>query len=299
MTRPRHPLALPDGGGATSRLEFASPSLRAGPWEIPAMTIALRHLTLIRPLAFVDLETTGLEPRDDRIVELGVLVLTPDAGPTRYLRRLDPGISIPEAARAVHGIGEEDVAGCPRFGEIARDLADLLADADLAGFNLRRFNLRRFDLPMLAAEFARAGVEFALAGRAVLDAQRIFHARERRDLAAAVQFYCGREHRGPHGALADATAAAAVLDAQLGRYSDLPRTAEALHRSMTNVDIGERFRSEGGRATFAFGKHRGRALEEVARTDPGYLRWFLDQDFLDDAKALVAEAMDRACRRPR
>lgn len=151
------------------------------------------------PLTFVDLETTGLEPRDDRIVEIGVLVLSPDAGPARYLWRLDPGIPIPEAARAVHDIGEEDVAGCPRFGEIARDLAELLADADLAGFNLRRF-----DLPMLAAEFARDGVGFAVAERAVIDTQRIFYDLERRDPAAAVQFYRGREHQGAHGTLADA-----------------------------------------------------------------------------------------------
>ena len=118
----------------------------------------------------------------------------------------------------------------------------------------------------------------------MLDAQRIFHGREPRDLAAAVRFYCGREHADAHDALAAAEATAAVLDAQLARYPDLPRAVGALHASMTDVDIGGRFRTEGERVVFAFGKHLGRPLDEVASQDPGYLRWLLDGDFLDDAK---------------
>ena len=186
------------------------------------------------------------------------------------------------------GIADEDVAEKPRFRAIAPRLARLLADADLAGFNIRRF-----DLPFLAAEFARAGVEFPIGDRAVLDAQRIYHEREPRDLAAAMRFFCGREHADAHGALADAEATAAILDAQLARYADLPRTVAALHASMTDVDIGGRFRTEGGRVVFAFGKHLGRPLDEVACRDPGYLSWLLNQDFFDDAKALVGQALAR------
>jgi len=172
---------------------------------------------------------------------------------------------------------------------IAPGLAHLLEDADLAGFNIRRF-----DLPILVAEFARTEIEFSVAGRSVLDVQRIYHGREPRDLAAAVKFYCGREHAHAHGALADAEATATILDAQVERYADLPRTVAALHESTTEVDIGGRFRTEEGRVVFAFGKHVGRPLEDVARQDPGYLTWFLDQSFLDDAKALVGKALARA-----
>ena len=253
------------------------------------MPIAFRHLVLERPLAVVDLETTGVDPRNDRIVEVGVLKVAPDCGPFRYRRLVNPGIPIPPAAQAVHGIADEDVAEKPRFRAIAPRLARLLADADLAGFNIRRF-----DLPFLAAEFARAGVEFPIGDRAVLDAQRIYHEREPRDLAAAMRFFCGREHADAHGALADAEATAAILDAQLARYADLPRTVAALHASMTDVDIGGRFRTEGGRVVFAFGKHLGRPLDEVACRDPGYLSWLLNQDFFDDAKALVGQALARA-----
>ncbi len=245
------------------------------------MPFAFRHLMLLRPLAVVDLETTGIDTRTDRIVEIGVLKLAPDSGPIRYRRLINPGIA------------DEDVAGRPRFRAIAPRLARLLADADLAGFNIRRF-----DLPLLAAEFARAGVAFPTADRAVLDSQRIFHDREPRDLAAALRLYCGREHAGAHGALADAEAAAAILDAQLGRYDDLPRTVDALHGSTTDVDVGGRFRTEGGRVVFAFGKHRGRPLDEVARRAPGYVGWLLGQDLLDDARGLIGRALDRADSHP-
>jgi len=169
---------------------------------------------------------------------------------------------------------------------IASGLAHLLEDADLAGFNIRRF-----DLPILVAEFARAEIAFSLTGRSVLDVQRIYHGREPRDLAAAVQFYCGRQHVDAHGALADAEATATILDAQVERYADLRQTVAALHESMTDVDIGGRFRTEEGRVVFAFGKHLGRPLEDVVWQDPGYLTWFLDQNVLDDAKALVRKAL--------
>ena len=257
------------------------------------MPFSFRHLVLERALAVLDLETTGVDARNDRIVEVGVLKLAPDAGPIYYRRLVHPGIPIPGAAVAIHGITDEDVAEKPRFRTIAPRLARLLADADLAGFNVRRF-----DLPFLAAEFARAGVEFRLGDRAVLDAQQIFHRHEPRDLAAAMRFYCGREHGAAHGALADAEATAAILDAQVARYADLPATVAGLHELLTDVDVCGRFRTEGGRVVFAFGKHLGRPLEEVACQDPGYLHWFLTQDFFDDAKALVGQALARADSRP-
>ncbi len=235
------------------------------------------------------METTGVDFRNDRIVEVGVLKLSPDAEPISYRRLVNPGIPIPPEAQAVHGISNEDVEDKPRFRTVAPRLARLLADADLAGFNIRRF-----DLPFLAAEFVRVGVEFAIGSRAVLDAQRIYHEREPRTLEAAVRFFCDRDHIDAHGALGDASATAAVLDAQLARYDDLPRTVAALHEATTDVDIGGRFRTAGGCVVFAFGKHQNSPLDDVARREPGYLTWFLNQDFLDDAKAVVRKALARA-----
>ncbi len=132
----------------------------------------------------------------------------------------------------------------------------------------------------------------------MLDVLRIYHDREPRNLASAMRFFCDQEHSDAHGALADAVATAAILDAQLGRYGDLPRTVAALHESMTDVDVGGRFRTEGGRIVFSFGKHLNHALDEVATSDPSYLAWFLRQGFLDDAKELVSQALLRAGSHP-
>jgi DNA polymerase-3 subunit epsilon len=241
------------------------------------------------PLAFLDLESTGLDVATDRIVEVAVLRLAPDAQPVRFRSLVDPGVPIPEAAVAIHGIDDATIAGEPRFAEIAPRLSRLLEGCDLAGFNLVGY-----DLPLLVAEFRRAGVEFAVAGRAVLDAKRIYHRFEPRDLAAAVRHYCGRAHEAAHSALADAEAAAAVLDAQLNRHAELPPTPAELHAFLTEVDIAGKFRREGRRIFFNFGKHHGRRLRDVARSDPGYLRWMLEQDFLDDVRLLVERALERA-----
>jgi DNA polymerase III subunit epsilon len=250
------------------------------------MSKPFRHLKLRRSLAILDLETTGIDPGADRIVEVGVFKIAPRAEPIRYRRLINPGVPIPPAATAVHHITDEDVYDRPRFKTIAPRLSRLLTDCDLAGYGLKRF-----DLAFLTAEFARVGIDFPLSGRAVVDAMQIFHAREPRDLSAAVRFFLGRAHEEAHGALEDAMVTAEVLDAQVARYEDLPGTVEGLHELLTDVDIGGRFRREKGRITFAFGKHAGLALHEVARTDPSYLRWMLNQVFLEDAKRLVEEAL--------
>jgi DNA polymerase-3 subunit epsilon len=245
----------------------------------------LENLRLERPLAFLDLESTGTRPQSDRIVEVAVLRHAPDGGALSFHRRLDPGVPIPPAATAVHGLADADVADCLPFAAVADGLARFLGGCDLAGFGIKRF-----DLPLLVAEFRRAGVDFPVAGRAVLDALQIYHRRERRDLQAAVAFYCGRRHEQAHRASEDVRAAALILDAQLQRYHDLPRTVRELHRQFTEVDLAGCFRLEGGTPVFCLGRHTGRRLRDVARDDPGYLEWMLSSDFLDDVKELVRRA---------
>lgn len=244
------------------------------------------HLILSHPLAAIDLETTGTDPARDRIVEVAAIRLSPGGRRDGFLRRLDPGVSIPAGATAVHGIADADVRGLPTFARVARDLGRFLDGADLAGFGVASF-----DLPLLAAEFARAGVAFRVSGRRVFDALEVYRRREPRDLSSAVRLYLGREHDGAHSAAADAAAALDVLDAQVGRYG-LPRRADELHAALVGgADAAGRFRSVGGVPVFAFGRHRGRPLAEVAAADPGYLHWMLGQPFLDDAHALVRRAL--------
>lgn len=175
-----------------------------GPVSTTADTVGLAALRLERPLAVLDLDATGVDVAADRAVEVAVVRVSPGGGRTVFHRRLNPGVPIPAASTAVHGIGDADVADCPPFVAIAGDLFGVLAGADLAGFGIARF-----DVPLLAAKFGRTGRAFPLAGRAVVDALAVFHRYKRRDLAAAVRWYLGSEHDRTHPALANARAALA------------------------------------------------------------------------------------------
>jgi DNA polymerase-3 subunit epsilon len=241
------------------------------------MIQAFRHLRLERPLAVLDLETTGSDPRAHRIVEIALLKFAPNAPTRRFHSLVHPGGPIPRAATQVHGLTDHDVADAPDFRALAPGLLGILSGCDLAGFNLRRF-----DLPFLDAAFTRAGFRFPRAGRAVIDALHIYHRHEPRDLTAAARHYLGQEHDHAHQALADAEATAAILDAQVGMDDALPTTPAKLHRALIDVDVAGRFRTEGGAIVFTSGKYLGRTLAEVARHDPGYLRGMMTQDCFDD-----------------
>lgn len=171
------------------------------------MTDGFRHLALSRSLVVNDAETTGRDPAADRIVELAAVKFAPGEQTETYHVRLAPGVSIPAAATAVHGITDADLVGGPRFADAAGEILDFLRGADVAGYNVKAF-----DPPLLAAEFRRCRVELDLRGVAVLDPLQVYFDRERRDLASALRFYCGRDHVDAHGALADVLAAAAAED---------------------------------------------------------------------------------------
>ena len=248
-------------------------------------------LDLQRPLAFFDLETTGTDPARDKIVEISILKIEPGGERESVTRRINPERPIPKEASAVHGILDADVATAPTFPQVARELLALLADADLAGFNVRRF-----DVPLLDREFRECGCDLALAERRIVDAMTIFHRKEPRDLTAAVRFFLDRDHAGAHGAAADVLASLDVLEAQLARYPDLPRSVDELDAWCNPVPAGAVDRSgkfvlREGEVVFAFGKQKGRALAEVARAQPDYLEWILKQDFPEDARSLVEKAL--------
>lgn len=252
----------------------------------------LKNLTLDRPLVVLDLETTGTDTAADRIVEVSTLKLWPGGASELVTRRVDPEVPIPPAATEVHGITDADVAGEPTFRQIAAGLVDFLDGCDLCGFNLLRFDLR-----LLLAELGRVGHALELDGRRLIDPCAIYHQRERRDLSAALRFYCGAEHDGAHGAEADVLATVAVLDAQAARYEDLPRTTGGLHdacRDPAAVDLEGKFaRRPDGVVVVNFGKHAGKPVDDVAATSPGYFRWMLRERFLADAKRIAADALVR------
>ena len=251
----------------------------------------MRHLHLQRPLVFFDLETTGIDPARDKIVELAMVRVEPDGVRRALSLRIHPGRPIPREATAIHGIGDDDVRDAPQFCAIAQEVVALLAGADLAGFNVRRF-----DVPLLERELKECGHDLAVGGRRIIDVMTIFHRKEPRDLSAAVRFFLERDHDGAHGAVADIEATLDVLDAQLAKYDDLPRDVDGLDRWLNPqvvdaVDRQGKFVIREGEIVFAFGKLRGRALREVARVERDYLEWILRQDFPEDARALVEKAL--------
>ena len=252
-------------------------------------------LDLDRPVVFFDIETTGLSLARDRIVELAVLRVSPQGDVFERVRRYDPGIPIPPEAAAIHGITDEVVANEPAFRRTARSLAELLEPCDLAGFNIRRF-----DLPILLAEFRRAGVPFDVKRRRLIDMKMIFHREEPRDLSAAARFYLGRDHQDAHTALGDIRTTAAVLNAQLARYRSLPRDMDGLHAYCDEMgpfltEFDRWFAKRRGGLVFNRGKHKGTPLVEVAAKAPDYLEWMMRADEMPDE---VREAVARALAAP-
>jgi DNA polymerase III subunit epsilon len=243
---------------------------------------------LHRPIAVLDLETTGLKPDLDRIVEIAVLRIDPDGEATRYIRRINPQIPIPPEATAVHGIRDEDVKNEPGFKVVAPEIARFLQDCDLAGFNISSYDLR-----VLRREFERAGVGFSTQNRAIVDAKQIYHAKEPRNLEAACRFYLQEEHKHAHSALEDVLATWRVINAQISRYGDLPSDPAGLSEIFNRyIDSDGKFEWSSQRATFTFGKYRGRSLQEVAETDAEYLGWIAEKgEFKQDVKQIVRNAL--------
>ena len=252
----------------------------------------MKNLQLDRPIAFIDLETTGLSSSVDRIVELTVLKIHPDGTEELKSTRINPEIPIPTEATNIHGISDDDVADKPIFRQYARSLRDFLNDCDIGGFNVKRF-----DLPSLEAEFRRAGVEFSRKGRRILDTMVIYHRLDPRNLAAAYSKYCGKHLVNGHTSEIDVRATAEILEGQLDMHPELPRDVAGLHEFCCDpaeeswIDTEGKFVWAEGGATFSFGKYRGKSLKEVASIDPEYLQWVASADFSVEAKEIAMKAL--------
>lgn len=241
------------------------------------------ELQLEKPMVFLDLEATGVDVQRDRIVQVACVRLSPDGERDSFESLVDPQVPIPPEAAAVHGITDAMVRGKPSFKELAMPLLSFINGSDLGGFGICRF-----DIPMLTNELKRAGISYDVSAHRTVDAMLIFHRMEPRSLGAAVQFYCGKPLQNAHNAMADAEASLEVLLAQVRRYGEaaatpLPCSVQGLHEFCTaadprNVDAKGKFVWRHGVATFAFGKHQTKSLEEVAKTDRSYIEWLAKGD---------------------
>lgn len=246
-------------------------------------------LKLKNPIIFFDLETTGLDIANDRIVEICYIKVEPNGNEEARTMRINPECHIPEACTAVHGITDEDVKDCPTFKQVAAQLAQTFKGCDLAGYNSNKF-----DIPLLVEEMLRAGVELDLSKRKMVDVQNIYHKLERRTLIAAYKFYCQKDLENAHSALADTRATYEVLEAQLDHYPDeLQNDIEFLaeySRRDKNVDFaGRLIYDEQGNEVVNFGKYKGRMVKDVFATDPGYYGWIMQADFTQNTKQVFTQ----------
>ena len=269
---------------------------------------------LLKPLVVFDLETTGLDLVSDRIIQISFIKIYPDWKEERENIFINPERPIPSSVVALTGISDADVADAPTFKQKAKELADKFSGCDFAGFNSNRF-----DIPMLAEEFLRAGVDFDFSKCRLIDMQNIYHKMERRNLAAAYKFYCGRKMEDgfeAHRADQDTEATWRVLQGQLDMYAPENQSEEdrVLNNDMEElaefskmndfVDfagriVWEDMKDQDGKVLldatgkvrrheiFNFGKYKGWDVAEVLRKDPGYYSWMLASDFTYNTKQVL------------
>lgn len=248
-------------------------------------------LQLTRPIAVIDLETTGINIGSDRIIEIAIIKISPDG--TRQVKRklLNPQMPIPKASSDVHGITDEMVKDAPTFKQAANEIKQFIDNCDLAGYNSNRF-----DVPMLVEEFLRIGMEISIDGKRLVDVQRIFHMMEQRTLSAAYKFYCQKTLEGAHSAEVDATATWEVLEAQIERYPQLGTTIESIVKATGEedlIDFARRFIRENGVEVFNFGKHKGKPVAQVLKEEPQYYDWMMKGDFPMHTKQKLSEIFNR------
>jgi len=248
-------------------------------------------IKITKPLVFFDLETTGVDPYNDRIVQLAAIKFMPNGTQTEYNQIFNPGIPIPKGASDVHGFTDEMVKDKPLLGDKVKELAELFDNSNLGGYNIKNF-----DIPLLGAEFTRIGLELDIENIKILDSMKIFQIKEPRTLTAAYKKYCDKILVDAHDALADIKASIEVFEGQLKHYEDIPTSVEQIHEYCFPKDP-DTFDAEGklifidGELTINFGKNKGKSLQHLSMNDPGYLEWIMRGTFSEKVKSAIKEAL--------
>lgn len=246
-----------------------------------------------RPIIFFDLETTGLDQKYDRIIEIGAVKIHPDGKEESLTMKINPSMRISAEISTLTGITNEEVAKAPTFAQAAPEINTFFEKCDLGGYNINRF-----DVKVMVEEFKRVGLNFNPEERAIIDSQVIFHQKEKRDLSAAFKFYCNQDLHGAHSAQADVKATYEIFLSQMQRYTDLPRDLGALHKFCRGnqdrfVDSEGKFFWRDGEAVFNFGKFKSQTLRAVTQTNPEYLHWVIspERQFPQDVIDICYRAM--------
>lgn len=250
------------------------------------------ELKLKKPICFFDLETTGVNVSKDRIVEISILKVFPNGNKESFTWRVNPEMKIPAVTTAIHGISDEMVLNEPTFKELAPKVSELIKNSDLGGFNSNRF-----DIPLLAEELLRAEIDFDLKINKAVDVQTIFHKMEKRTLEAAYKFYCNKELTNAHSAEADTMATYEVLKAQLDKYDGLENDMDYLSKFSSHQNFADfagfiGYNKE-GQEIITFGKHKGKVIEDLFKTEPGYFSWIQNADFPNYTKKVLRDLKNR------
>lgn len=250
-------------------------------------------LTLTRPIAFIDIEATGINLSQDRIVEIAIIKMMPDQ--TRVIKRklINPQMTIPQVVIDIHGITNEMVKDAPTFKQCANEIKQFLENCDLGGYNSNRF-----DIPLLMEEFLRAEFEVNLSDRRMVDVQHIFYTMEPRTLSAAYKFFCQKELENAHSAEVDISATIEVFEAQIARYDRLGNSVDSILATIGEekiVDYARRFSfNDKGVEVFNFGKYKGKSVVDTLRNEPQYYDWMMKGDFPMHTKKKLTELFNRA-----
>jgi len=246
------------------------------------------NLNLTKPIAFFDLETTGLNIASDRIVEISIIKIMPNGDKEIKTKLINPTIPISKESSEIHGIKDADVKNKATFKDVAQELSDFIEGCDLSGYNSNKF-----DIPLIAEEFLRADINFDVTERNLIDVQNIFHKMEQRTLVAAYRFYCDGDLTNAHSAEADTKATYEILEAQIQKYDELENNIEFLaefSQRTKNVDLmGRIVYNEKNIPVYNFGKHKGKSIKEVYNKEPGYSGWMLNGDFPLYTKKVLSE----------
>ncbi len=249
-------------------------------------------LQLTRPIAFIDLETTGVNLSKDRIVELAIVKIMPDGSRVAKRKLINPQMPIPQASSDIHGITDEMVKDAPTFKDVSNEVKQFLENCDLGGYNSNRF-----DIPILMEEFLRAEMDVDLSTRRMVDVQHIFYTMQPRTLSAAYEFFCNKELEDAHSAEVDINATIEVFEAQLAKYEKLGTTIDSILGCIGEekiVDYARRFSfNEKGEEVFNFGKFKSMPVAEVFKKEPQYYDWMMKGDFPMHTKKKVTELFNR------
>ena len=250
------------------------------------------ELKLKKPICFFNLETTGVNVSKDRIVEISILKVFPNGNKESFTWRVNPEMKIPAVTTAIHGISDEMVLNEPTFKELAPKVSELIKNSDLGGFNSNRF-----DIPLLAEELLRAEIDFDLKINKAVDVKTIFHKMEKRTLEAAYKFYCNKDLTNAHSAEADTMATYEVLKAQLDKYDGLENDMDYLSKFSSHQNFADfagfiGYNKE-GQEIITFGKHKGKVIEDLFKTEPGYFSWIQNADFPNYTKKVLRDLKNR------